>query len=183
MEYTRLFLVLGCVAVGIVVIGMGVLIAAVMTRGKRSGLGSLLGGALRQEAGCVYEAKKYLMSRGEAAFYRVLVLAVGGEFVVMAKVRLGDVICARGGEWAERRQAWNRIWQKHVDFVLLDARDLRIRAVVELDDRSHDRADRRERDARVDAALRQAVVPTVHVPAAAGYGVAELAERVRGVVG
>jgi hypothetical protein len=55
-----------------------------------------------------------------------------------------------------------------VDFVLLDARDLRIRVVVELDEKTHGRAGRREGDALVDRALGQAGVPVVRVAAAAG---------------
>ena len=103
----------------------------------------------------IYFGKQFLLSRGEGAFYRVLMQAVGGKYVVMAKVRLADVVDARanGRTWGN---AFNRISRKHVDFVLLDARELTIRLVVELDDRSHRLSKRRERDAFVDEVLAEA---------------------------
>ncbi|HVT81279.1 MAG TPA: DUF2726 domain-containing protein [Phycisphaerae bacterium] len=79
----------------------------------------------------------------------------------------------------QRRQARNRVWQKHVDSVLLDGRDLRIRVVVELNDETHERAGRREGDALVDRALGQAGVPVVRVAAAAGYGVGAVWRLIR----
>ena len=84
----------------------------------------------------VYFGKAYLMSRGEAAFFRVLDEAVGDEYYIMSKVRLSDMVevRAKGKEWG---RAFNTICRKHADFVLLDKRDLRIRLVIELDDRSH----------------------------------------------
>ena len=45
-----------------------------------------------------------------------------------------------------------KIQSKHVDFVITD-KDLRIKAIVELDDNSHDRPDRLERDRFVDDVL------------------------------
>ena len=43
----------------------------------------------------------------------------------------------------------NKVQAKHVDFVLCD-KDLHIKAILELDDSSHDKADRQERDKFLD---------------------------------
>lgn len=45
-----------------------------------------------------------------------------------------------------------KIQSKHVDFVLCD-QDLRIKAILELDDNSHNQQDRKERDLFVDEVL------------------------------
>lgn len=45
-----------------------------------------------------------------------------------------------------------KIQSKHVDFVLYD-QDLRIKAILELDDNSHNQQDRKERDLFVDEVL------------------------------
>jgi hypothetical protein len=50
--------------------------------------------------------------------------------------------------------------------------------VVELDDRTHERFERGTRDALVDAALFDAGIPVVRVPARAGYSVAQVKVQV-----
>jgi very-short-patch-repair endonuclease len=49
-----------------------------------------------------------------------------------------------------------------------------IRLAIELDDRTHQRPDRRDRDTFVDRALATAGVPILRVPAAARYDPAAL---------
>lgn len=122
-----------------------------------------------------YYSRGYLLSRGEMAFYRVLVRAVPPGLVVCPKVRLADLINCPGDAW--RQGFGGRIVGKHVDFVLADAGTLAIRGVIELDDRSHARADRRERDAFVDRALDAAGIPILRVPAAGQYDARSLAAR------
>jgi very-short-patch-repair endonuclease len=67
---------------------------------------------------------------------------------VFAKVRLAD-LCQDLDRWADTA-AFNQVSSKHVDFVLCDAVTFRPVLAVELDDRSHLRANRRDRDALVD---------------------------------
>ncbi len=123
----------------------------------------------RQEMPLPYRRRQYLLSQGERVFYGALCHAIdGGRYRVFCKVRLGDLLyVAKGTE--ERRGYTNRIQMKHVDFVICTSDLLRPVIVVELDDRSHERADRRERDAFVDAALRTAGLPIVHVQARSAY--------------
>jgi hypothetical protein len=67
------------------------------------------------------------------------------------------------------RAARNRIDRKHVDFVICDALTMRPVLGVELDDASHQRRDRVERDAFVDGLFSAAGLPLLHVKAARGY--------------
>ena len=129
----------------------------------------------RGEGRLPYYSRQFLLSRGEMAFYRVLVRALPPGVVVCPKVRLADLINCPGDAW--RAGYGGRISGKHVDFVLADAGTLGIRMVVELDDRSHQRSDRRERDAFVDRALEAAGIPILHVPAAAQYDARFLGTR------
>jgi len=83
------------------------------------------------------------------------------------KVRLADVIDCPGAVW---RMGYGRlIAQKHLDFVLIDPATTRVRAAIELDDRSHARGDRRGRDRFVEAAMRAAGVPLIRLPAKSAY--------------
>jgi very-short-patch-repair endonuclease len=124
-----------------------------------------------------YESQRWMVSRAERSFLGVLEEAVEGRFRIALKVRLADVLKVRSGSGS--RGAWqNRILQKHLDFVLCTPDTLEIVAGVELDDSSHDRASRRERDDFLDAAMAAAGVPLIRVKAARSYSVGELRELI-----
>ena len=58
---------------------------------------------------------------------------------------------------------FNRIKAKHTDFILCDPEDLDVLAGVELDDPSHERPERIERDEFVDGVYQAAGIPLIHV--------------------
>jgi len=122
-----------------------------------------------------YQRETHLVSPAERSFLGVLEQAVGDQYRIMGKVRLADVIKVRFGMNGKGRQsASNRIQSKHVDFVVCTAKDLAVQYVVELDDQSHDRASRQDRDEFVDHALQAAGVPIFHFTVKRSYAVAEV---------
>jgi hypothetical protein len=97
----------------------------------------------------------------------------------LIKIRLGDVFVTKKGLDASRRaSAWNRINQKHVDFLLVSTTDLKPLAGIELDDTSHDEKRRKTRDAFVDDVFRSCGLPLLHVPAQASYNPTDLRMKV-----
>ena len=70
------------------------------------------------------------------------------------------------------------ISSKHYDFVLADPESLTVALCIELDDRSHDRPERRERDDFLNRATKGAGVLLLRVPARQSYDPAELRLRV-----
>ncbi len=129
-----------------------------------------------------YQRKDYLLSAGERAFLGALDMAAGSEARVFAKVRLADLVWMGKGV-AGRMGHQNRVNMKHVDFVVCEAKTLRPWVAVELDDSSHERADRKARDVFVDNALRAAGLPLVRVRTrGSGYSVEELRRELRGAV-
>ena len=127
-----------------------------------------------------YRACEFLLSPGERRFAEALEEALPAGVWACPKVRLRDVVKPHAGEGA--RAAHNQVACKHLDFVLMDAATSRILAAVELDDRSHDRADRRERDRFVDAALASAGVPILHVRVARRYDPETLLDPIAGAL-
>ena len=118
-----------------------------------------------------------LLTRNEQKFYAALQNAVQDDWDVFAMVRLADLI--RVEPEAEKRQAWqNRINCKHVDFVLCDHYNLQPVLAIEVDDRSHQRADRRRRDEFLNDALERAQLPLLRVPAASDYEPIEVRESI-----
>ncbi len=125
-----------------------------------------------------YVAAPALLTPAERAFFGVLRQAAGGDFVLFAKVRLGDILQVEHGVEGKRRfAAFGRISSKHADFVLCDLRTFRVALVIELDDRSHQLRARRRRDEFFDAALARAGVPLLRVPVARGYDAGSLREK------
>lgn len=68
----------------------------------------------------------------------------------------------------------HKIDRKHVDFLLCDPVTMRPMVGIELDDNSHQRPDRQERDAFVDQAFQAAGLPLLHVAVKRAYVVTEL---------
>lgn len=81
-----------------------------------------------------YVATGPILTTTERAFYNVLIEVAGAEFVVLAKVRMADVVRPRRGDmprdWAK---AFRRLAEKHVDFVLCRATDMVVLCAIELD--------------------------------------------------
>lgn len=128
-----------------------------------------------------YESRSALMSPAELKFFRALEAAVGSQYRVFSKVRLADVVQVKcGSTGGEKQSAFNVIQSKHVDFVVCDPDTLEFRLVVELDDKSHERGDRAERDQKVDDILAQANIPILHFPAKAAYSAEDIRGRIFG---
>jgi hypothetical protein len=125
-----------------------------------------------------YAKREHFFSKAERSFYGVLKDAVGTDYVLFAKVRLCDLVKVAAG--TERWQSHhNRIASKHVDFVLCDTQYVRPMLVIELDDGSHDREDRKDRDGLVDRILTAAQIPILRVAAKASYPPKELREKIQ----
>ncbi|MBE0504749.1 MAG: DUF2726 domain-containing protein [Desulfuromonadales bacterium] len=139
--------------------------------------------ATKQGNEVIFVARPDLFSAAERSFYGVLEQALGEEYRIFGKVRLGDLVePARGLTKSQSTTARNRLNQKHVDFVLCRPDTLAVVAVIELDDATHGRKDRSERDDFVDKALTSAHLPVVHVPARKAYALPEVQDALAAVL-
>lgn len=129
-------------------------------------LGSFAGGASKDQ----YRTKRSLFSAAERSFLGVLELIDLGDLSVEAKVRLADVFDVKQGYARSRWQsAFNRISAKHVDFLLIQKTDGKPMLGIELDDRSHRKANRVERDKFVDHVFESAGLPLLRIKAQSTY--------------
>jgi hypothetical protein len=129
---------------------------------------------------CPYRKRASLLTRGELAFFQVLRRAAP-QYLVSIKTRLADVVECPQDLWESVHG--RRLSQKHVDFVLYDGVTAAIRAVIELDDRSHDRRDRVKRDEFLRAVLQFTGVPLIRVRAAARYSMLDLRSQIVACIG
>lgn len=127
-----------------------------------------------------YEAIPASLTPAERSFYGVLQQALASNYHIFAKVRLADIVRpVRSPSRSGWQSAFNRITGKHVDFVICDSERLGIVAVVELDDRTHERIERGVRDNLVDTALADAGIPVLRVSARQAYSPAQIREQVQ----
>jgi len=109
------------------------------------------------------------LSVAEIEFLKFLDSFVAGRARIFSKVRIADVLTPVMS-WGSSRWylAFNRISAKHLDFVLVD-KNYKVIAVIELDDSSHSRPDRKSRDSFVDSIFASVSLPVFHVPVRRNY--------------
>jgi hypothetical protein len=132
-----------------------------------------------------YESRSTLNSPAEQKFQEVLEEILDTElYTLNGKARLADILKVRDGfDFGPEQAAFNRISRKHVDFVITEKGSSRIVGVVELDDRSHQRADRRNRDQQVDQWLKGAGIPVLHYPCRRDYSLLDVQRALSEVFG
>ena len=100
-----------------------------------------------------YQKVETLFSPAERSFFGVLEKAVGDKYRVLGKIRLADMIFPRNGlSRSDWQKSFNRIVSKHVDFALCKKDDLSVVCAIELDDSSHKKSGRKDRDQFLGAA-------------------------------
>lgn len=155
-----------------------IVIAAVLVAAKRKS------GEPIRASDLPYEKKESLLTDAERSFLGVLEQAIGDRFRIYAQVRLADLLFVKAGtDKSKRTAAQNRINGKHADFVLCDPKTLEIICAIELDDSSHQRASRKERDAFLEKACATAGLPLARFPAKSGYVVTEVRTEIFALLG
>lgn len=119
-----------------------------------------------------YVKKPYLMTNAEREFFKVLHLAVQDKYYIVPQVQLSKIVEVEKGNWHKGYE--NKINLKSVDFVLFDPVYFTPQIVIELDDSSHLRSDRQERDGFVNLVMKKVNIKMVHIKNSANYSLQEL---------
>lgn len=105
-----------------------------------------------------YTAKP-LLTATEQRFYDCLTQITGTRCRIQVKPRLADVF-----DHERVNGAFQMISQKHVDFLICRNEDWMPMLGIELDDNSHQRADRKDRDRFVNELFASTGVPLLRLP-------------------
>lgn len=134
-----------------------------------------------------YSARATLNSPAEQAFFSAVTKAMGRRYYLACKVRIADVLEVSFKRRHPRDQRWwqcfRQISSKHVDLVICEANGGRILVAIELDDRSHQAADRVRRDRFVERAFASAGIPLIRFPAQGRYDIEALRARLNDHLG
>jgi hypothetical protein len=128
-----------------------------------------------------YRKSKSLFTDYEHVFYGVLLEAVNTDYQIFAKVRMADFVWL-ANEPEDRKFHKNQIQCKHVDFLLCDKETLRPLLVLELDDSSHRKYERRESDEFKDKTFKVIGLPIRRIPVQSHYSIPELREQIRSAI-
>ena len=121
--------------------------------------------------------KKLLLTKNEWAFYKGL-KPVADElgYSVLAKIRLADLVEVNVKDNKDFMKYFNKINKKHVDFVLAKPENLQIELLIELDDNSHNAA-QKQRDEFIEALYKQTGDTLLRVK-----GAAELKDKIQEIL-
>jgi very-short-patch-repair endonuclease len=125
-----------------------------------------------------YKRRNWFLTKAEHEFYKALVQAVGQDYIIFAQVHLPTLLDEKvvGQNW---KAAFRHVSQKSVDFVLCDKSYISPKLAIELDDKSHDRPDRQDRDIEVERILKGAGMPLLRIQNHGKFNPQELAEKIQ----
>lgn len=128
-----------------------------------------------------YKRRNFFMTRAEHECYDALVSAVGNEYLVFAQVHLPTLVDNKvvGQNW---RGAFRHISEKSVDFVLCDKSYISPKLAIELDDKSHERPERQDRDREVERILQDAGVPLLRLENHGRFNSNELSQKIKDTI-
>ena len=129
------------------------------------------------------EPVESLVTPAEQRFYEALDEAVDGRLLILSKVRVADLLSVTSESRSARYRVFRSIASKHVDFVLVEAKNLRPLAAIELDDSTHRRLDRRKRDELLDDLFAKANLPLIRFKTGSTYNPRSIEAQIEEALG
>lgn len=131
--------------------------------------------------GYQYKRKDFFLTRAEHECYDALIEAVGNDYYIFPQAHLSSIVDNKvvGQNW---NAAFRHINGKSVDFVLCDKAYIAPRLAIELDDRTHERAERQARDGEVESILKQARLPLLRLDNRGNFNSIELSKQIKSIL-
>lgn len=125
-----------------------------------------------------YKRKNFFLTRAEHECYDSLMAAVGNDYYIFAQVHLPTLVDNKivGQNWLG---AFRHISEKSVDFVLCDKAYISPKLAIELDDKSHERPERQERDKEVERILKDTGIPLLRLENHGRFNPNELVQKIK----
>ncbi len=127
-----------------------------------------------------YKLNFSLLTATENTFYKALKNITQNRIEIHCKVRLGDVFFTPN--YYQNVGHANRINQKHIDFLICEPNTMKPILGIELDDSTHKRANRQERDKFIDDVFKATDLPLLRVHAKQAYNSQELITQISEVI-
>ena len=129
-----------------------------------------------------YKRKTCILTQTENDFYAKLCRALnqaGLDVIVWPQVNVSSIIESVGKDSQQRMKAFNRICRKSVDYVIVNNRTRETIVCIELDDYTHNRNSRKERDNFINAIFNNVGIPLLRIKAEQNYDFNEIISSVK----
>lgn len=128
-----------------------------------------------------YERVENFLSPAEFNFMKHLDQIEKDRFHVFSKVRLADIVSVKSKK--DTPSAFNRIQSKHVDFLICDKlKNYEILAAIELDDSSHNRQNRKDRDQFLNTLFESINTPLIRFKVQSAYNTGKIEEHLKSLM-
>lgn len=125
-----------------------------------------------------YKKTDGILTKAEMNFYTQMLPHFNHDEMVMMKVRMLDIVEPANKKAYAYKKILHDLMPKHADFVLLEKETLNVKAVIELDDSSHQEKKAKENDELKNMAYKQSGIPLIRVVAKRRYN----AEKIRNII-
>ena len=109
-----------------------------------------------------YYAKSYVMTSRENECFKILNEIFSSKWFVVPQVHLSALL-----DYRVKGQNWNAAFRhingKSVDFVLIGKESYKVICAIELDDSTHSKPDRIERDVEIERMFKEARIPLARI--------------------
>lgn len=121
----------------------------------------------------LYEKKDYLQTVNEYKFYKLLkIICNKYNLEIFCQVSLYALIKAK------TYNEFNKIKAKTIDYVITD-NNCKIKLCIELDDPTHIREDRQQRDKFIDELFNQLAIKIIRIPVQKYYNLQYIEEKIK----
>ena len=129
-----------------------------------------------------YAKRDDFLSPSELSFYKILTQVVSDKAIICPKVTLKEIFFVKTRDRSDFTVYNNKINLKHVDFLLCSNDRLEPICGIELDDITHNRQDRIERDAFVEKVFSTAGLKLLRFQNKKSYSILDLAEKINPII-
>lgn len=124
----------------------------------------------------IYKPKRYVTTLTELSFYNVLLeIAKELDLILFSQVALYNIVQTK----YNNQGAFNKIRSKTIDFVLVDKNNCRIKLCIELDDYTHNRYNRIERDKFINKLFKDLEIDLIRFKASNYYNKEVLKKKIQ----
>lgn len=113
-----------------------------------------------------YKPRRYITTLNELSFYNVLLeIAKELDLILFAQVSLYSIIETKENlDYSTQTTYFNKINRKSIDFVLVNKENCKIKLCIELDDPTHYKKKRQERDTFINELFQELEIPLLRYP-------------------
>lgn len=177
------YIILGLIIIAIIMYKSGLLEQVISGTGSKDQLSNDQSnkGKVNNDFKNAYYGTDSLVSKAELNLYRILNnISIELDCILFSKVRLADIV--KVGKVENRQSYFNRIKSKHIDFVLCDKNSPKPLLCIELDDKSHNKSDRKARDKFVDDIIGIIGFKILHIKCSYSYNSQEMKRSIEKII-